>query len=285
MIRKSNKFGFTSLGEMVDIIQYRAETVDQRSVYTSGSDGVLFEIPKKLALVGGKTDTVYGIPSDKYELGQHEEVAIAAATMMQDNFAGLRVEGFVELSEPRMDISMKFPDYVIDDGTSSRGIEVGAFIQHSIDGKSGLVGGAKFYRVICTNGMMLQSSIPEANFSVKHLGGFYQKMNVAVKKLTESIEIRERIARLVESAIAEKYVYFTREDLVHTLHGILGSKRLATEIVEKAELNPYAFTRYDLYKDVTKVLEHGDTPMMASTKYSSAAEMILQGAPIIQAEV
>jgi len=277
MEEQQYKFPFQTLDEMVDIAQNMCEIVEERTLYLSENDGIThYPLEDKYAIQGVHTGKVYGITSSRYELCQHEEVAMSVATIINEQYKGLEVVGVIDIREPNIAIHMRFPDYIIDDPTNSQGIEVGAVVRHGVDGRSGLRGGARFSRVICTNGMEL-NALRNARFSLPHMGGFYQRMAKTISVLTQSVELRDRVSRLVESALEDEYEYFTREDLIHTLTGILGSPRLATYVVETGEANSRKFNRYDLYRDVTYVLEHKDFSPATREGYDRKAEKLLVG--------
>jgi len=280
-------YRFHDLDEMVDVVTDFGGIAEvaplfmlpQMNMYT-------VELKNKFALYRQSDQEFYGFATDKYVLAQHFEVANAARQAIQSDYPDLFVEGFVKFHGSKMRINFTFPEYVIDDETTGKGIEVGAFLNHSIDGKSGLNGGARFYRVICTNGMMLKSSIPEAEFSIKHLGEFKKNLKSTIGVLTNAVGIHERITRLVESAIEDQYTHFTESELHATLSGILGSKRLASRIVDIAKTNPAQFTRYDLYKDITDYVEHNSKSLPISEKYDRIAEKLLIGdIPVVVPEI
>jgi len=271
------KFPFQTLDEMVDIAQNMCDIVEERNLYLSDDGGYThYLLEDRFALQGVHTGKVYGITSPRYELCQHEEVAMSAATVINEQYRGLEVVGVVDIREPNITFHLRFPDYIIDDPTNSGGIEVGAVVRHGVDGRSGLRGGARFSRVICTNGMEL-NALKDAQFSLPHMGGFYKRMAKTIEVLTQSVELRDRVARLVDSALEDEYEYFTREDLLHTLTGMLGSPRLAQHVIDAGETNARKFNRYDLYRDVTYVLEHKDFSPATREGYDRKAEKLLVG--------
>lgn len=280
-----SKYPFDGLVELEDLGTQVLEGVVSHPAYYEFSEGVFMEIENREALIGERTGTSYAVVSDKYKAANHSHVIGSVIDTINQNFPGLRVEGQIVTDGNVMKLNMSFPDYAIDDNTTN-GIQFGAFVNHRYDGRGALRGGIRMTRVICTNGMTMFANMKDGSFSIPHLSGFHGKMKNTIHLVTASIEMRERIELLVNSAIEDQYQHFTRDDLIYTISGIVGGQRVAKRIIEAAELNPTAFTRYDLYNEITRYAEHQPMSVNVAERLDVASEKVLSGAiPILHAPV
>ncbi len=274
---ETRTYKFEGLGEMVDIVRADVELVDEKPLFIlpEGSEEV-HPLARRNALIGQRSQQFFGYATDQYQLVQHYEVAEMVSGFITEHFPNLHIKGTIKTTGPKMRLNFMFPDHTFDDNTS-QGIYPGAFVNHSIDGRGSLAGGARFYKVICTNGMMFKTVIPEASFSVKHIGDFEEKVKKSFGLLTSGIEIIQRIETLIGIAVEDRYRHFTRDGVFEVLQRITGSKRLAKYIIEVGELNPENFTRYELYNDITRYFEHNSRSINHGEKYDIIAEKLLTG--------
>jgi hypothetical protein len=284
-IEVSSSYPFDGLEGLKDIGNNVLEGIVSYPIYYEDVPEYFTEIENRFALIGERTATCYSVVSDKFTEANHSDVINSAIDMLDEKYPNLEVVGEAKTDGNTCRIQMRFPEYTIDDDTS-KGIEMGAFINHRYDGRGALKGGVMMTRVVCTNGMMAFKAVPEGAFSIAHLSGFHAKLDKTIGLITQGIEVHDRVELLIGSAIDDRYEYFTRDDLVFTLAGILGGERVAKRVIAQAELNVSDFSRYDLYNEITRFAQHQPLSIGQIEKLDGAGEKMLVGdVPIVHAPV
>ena len=292
---------FNSLGEfenlvmeMPDAIEKRIHIEDSKPVnefceYREFSVNPDFYNEEFKAIVNKRTGEVAQIATDSYTVLQHRNYY----SMLALNFEEIgvnNISGYILEKDGGNAINARvvFRDFVEDEPAVGKNIMLGAEFNNSFDKKFAATGNAYFYRLICSNGMILKKLIPGCDFSRNHnarsetemLNSIQIRADGFIKGIVESGELFKDV---MNDAIESRVVFENPVQLFSSMEEIFGSKKHAENIGQIARKSATVgadahlyLNKWDLYNSSTDYASHNAmTPDVFSKILETAESKIL----------
>lgn len=220
------------------------------------------------------TKEIAAIVSDNYEIIQHQDAVLDLANSLAD--AGESVKGAVMDHGNSITVRYMFDELdTIDDG--SEGICVGGEMKNSYDKTSSFRGGAFLVRLVCSNGMVTKSVIPDINFSIYHTRNSKDRSQKQIKGYIEHMidEVYDRLGLVIETAVETEVSFEDSDKLSDALGAVIGVKSHADAIVDNFWNGELDTNRWDLYNAATEYVSHTELTPQTRDRLSSKVEDLL----------
>jgi len=229
-----------------------------------------------VAVVNKRTREVYNIPTDSYELVQHKTVFDIAYGTIAERYSedDIRVDVTFTRRGARM-----FAKFLFDELTEVKPGDIvrkGIMVTNSYDGSMGVWTGGYFFRLVCSNGLVMPRAILKTH--TIHTGDtIEERIRARVEEILENLD---QAVDIMRAAAQKKITWKEAVELVDSFDLSKSHKARILKIIrEETGIEPdpeEEVTLWDVYNGFTCEFTHNIGKMNYETAISLSAKAASQ---------